>query len=62
MKQLHTSKLDFPASNHAARVKNYIKEINNKKMCLPIVNKYFRHIMKILAQMDKLTPLHNDLW
>ncbi|QJB71391.1 phosphotransferase family protein [Mycoplasma sp. 1654_15] len=62
LKQLHTSKVNFPNSNHAARIKSLIKEINQKKMCLPVVNQYFRHIMKILAQMKKTTPLHNDLW
>ncbi|CAT05353.1 Uncharacterised protein [Mesomycoplasma conjunctivae] len=62
LKEIHSSKLPFPASNHAARVKNYIKIINEKKITIDAINKYYKHITKVLKYMDKTTPLHNDLW
>ncbi|UVD81707.1 phosphotransferase [Mycoplasma iguanae] len=62
MKTIHNSKLDFPASNHAARVKAYRKILNEKNINLEILNKYYKKINLILKNMDKNTPLHNDLW
>lgn len=62
LKIIHNSKLSFPPSNHSARVKYYIKEINSKNIKIPTINKYYKLICKILKNMDKTTPLHNDLW
>ncbi|WP_033160954.1 phosphotransferase family protein [[Mycoplasma] collis] len=62
MKKIHKSKLNFPSSNHAARVKEYQKIIRNKNLNIPVINEYYRKINLILKNMDKNTPLHNDLW
>lgn len=62
MKQIHTSKLSFPPSNHAARVKKYRKILRDKNINIPVLNKYFKKINLILKNMKKDTPLHNDLW
>lgn len=61
-KQLHNSKKVFPPSNHAARVKDYLKNIKNKNVVLPIKNEYYKKLNLILKNMKKDCPLHNDLW
>lgn len=61
-KQLHTSKLELPNSNHAARVKEYRNILKNKGYSFPVLEKYYRKINLILKNMDKSVPLHNDLW
>ncbi|MGY5139583.1 phosphotransferase [Mycoplasmopsis gallinarum] len=62
LKILHNSKLKFPASNHAARVKKYREILKNKNINLPVLNDYYRQVNMTLAKMEKSTPLHNDLW
>lgn len=62
LKVIHNSKLSFPSSNHSARVKYYIKKINEKNLKISTINQYYKLICKILKNMDKTTPLHNDLW
>ncbi|OAB48823.1 phosphotransferase [Mycoplasmopsis gallinarum] len=62
LKILHNSKIKFPASNHAARVKKYREILKNKNINLPVLNDYYRQVNMTLAKMEKSTPLHNDLW
>ncbi|ADE19492.1 phosphotransferase [Mycoplasma crocodyli] len=60
--ELHNSKVKFPPSNHAARVKKYRKILNERGINLPVINDYFKRINNILAKSKKDVPLHNDLW
>ncbi|MGY6172232.1 phosphotransferase [Candidatus Mycoplasma pogonae] len=62
MKTIHTSKLQLPASNHAARVKEYRKILQEKNINIPVLNKYYKKINLILKNMKKDIPCHNDLW
>ncbi|WGI36701.1 phosphotransferase [Mesomycoplasma lagogenitalium] len=62
MKTLHNSKLDFPPSNHASRIKEYRKILVEKNIKIPVIDKYFKKINLILRNMKKDIPLHNDLW
>ncbi|WP_406615557.1 phosphotransferase family protein [Mycoplasmopsis hyopharyngis] len=62
IKQIHNSNIKFPASNHAARVKKYRQILKEKNIEIKALNDFYRIINKVLANMDKTTPLHNDLW
>ncbi|VEU59441.1 phosphotransferase [Mesomycoplasma neurolyticum] len=62
MKKIHNSKLPFPQSNHAARVKHYQNILRERNINIPVINEYYRKINLILKNMKKDTPLHNDLW
>ncbi|UUD35674.1 phosphotransferase [Mycoplasmopsis caviae] len=62
LKILHSSKLKFPASNHAARIKEYRKILQEKKIKLKVLDDFYRPINMTLSRMRKDTPLHNDLW
>ncbi|MBN3534626.1 phosphotransferase family protein [Mycoplasma procyoni] len=62
MKKLHKTKIKFPGSNHAERIKKYIKILNDKNIKIDIINEYYKKIHLILRNMKKDTPLHNDLW
>ncbi|MGZ9428390.1 phosphotransferase [Mycoplasma sp. 480] len=62
MKKIHTSKVEMPNSNHAARIKKYREILKNKNINIPIINEYYKKINLILRNMKKDTPLHNDLW
>lgn len=62
LKILHNSKLNFPASNHAARIKEYRKIIQEKKLKIKVLNDFYKFINMTLSKMRKDTPLHNDLW
>ncbi|MBU4690202.1 phosphotransferase [Mycoplasma sp. ES3157-GEN-MYC] len=62
VKQIHDSKLKFPKSNHAARVKEYRKILKEKNRSVPVLEEYYRCVNLTLSKMDKTTPLHNDLW
>ncbi|UWV80328.1 phosphotransferase [Mycoplasmopsis cynos] len=59
---LHNSGLNFPKSNHAARVKEYRKILKNKNVNIDVLNKYYRRINTILANSENNRPLHNDLY
>ncbi|MGV2393575.1 UNVERIFIED_CONTAM: hypothetical protein O8I53_11850 [Campylobacter lari] len=61
LKELHRSKLNFPASNHAARVKKYRQIINEKRNTKQVLNDFYKQINTTLAKMDKTKPCHNDL-
>ncbi|VEU75805.1 PTS lichenan-specific IIA component domain protein [Mycoplasmopsis maculosa] len=62
LKILHNSKLKFPASNHASRVKKYLQIIKEKGIKKQVLNDYYKQITTTLAKMDKNIPSHNDLW
>ncbi|QBF34958.1 hypothetical protein EG856_03525 [Mycoplasmopsis phocirhinis] len=62
VKSIHESKLSFPPSNHAARVKFYRNELKRSQRKLKVLDEFYRPINKTLANMHKDTPLHNDLW
>ncbi|MBZ4203441.1 phosphotransferase [Mycoplasma tauri] len=62
IKKTHDSKLHFPASNHAARVKEYRKILSQKNINIPVLNDFYRNVNTTLSKMDKSIPLHNDLW
>ncbi|WP_029608894.1 phosphotransferase [Mycoplasma simbae] len=62
VRQIHQSNLKFPPSNHAARVKQYRRQMKELSRTVPVLEKFFRPINQTLAKMDKSTPLHNDLW
>lgn len=62
IKQIHNSNVKFPPSNHAARVKKYRQILKEKNIEIKALNDFYRTINKVLANMDKTTPLHNDLW
>ncbi|UWD34414.1 phosphotransferase [Mesomycoplasma molare] len=62
MKKIHKSKLNFPNSNHAARIKKYREVLKEKSIKIPVLEEYYKKINLILRNMKKDTPLHNDLW
>ncbi|UUD36201.1 phosphotransferase [Mycoplasmopsis citelli] len=62
LKALHESDLKFPKTNHAARVKEYRKIIKQKNIKIDILDKYYKRINTILAQIKNNRPLHNDLF
>ncbi|CAL59178.1 phosphotransferase family protein [Mycoplasmopsis agalactiae] len=59
---VHNSKLNFPPSNHAARVKHYRKVLKEKNVNIKALNDFYRNINKTLSNMNKNVPCHNDLW
>ncbi|MBG0730497.1 phosphotransferase [Mycoplasma sp. 'Moose RK'] len=62
LRKIHNSNLNFPPSNHASRIKKYLKILSEKGIKIEIINKFYSFINKVLKNMDKSTPLHNDLW
>ncbi|UUM19803.1 MULTISPECIES: phosphotransferase [unclassified Mycoplasma] len=62
LKTIHNSKLPFPKTNHAARVKQYRKVLKDKNIQIEILNKYYKRINLILSKMENNRPLHNDLF
>ncbi|WP_025755233.1 phosphotransferase family protein [Mycoplasmopsis cricetuli] len=62
LRELHDSKLDFPKTNHAARVKEYRKILKNKNINIEVLNKYYKRINLILSHSQNNRPLHNDLF
>ncbi len=62
LKEIHNSKLKFPDFNIKGRVNNYLKTLASKNINIPKINEYYAKINKILANMKKDTPCHNDLW
>ncbi|MCS4537030.1 MULTISPECIES: phosphotransferase [unclassified Mycoplasma] len=62
VRQIHESKLPFPPSNHAARVKFYRRQLKECQRSVQVLEDFYRPINKTLANMRKDTPLHNDLW
>ncbi|MDJ1645590.1 phosphotransferase [Mycoplasma sp. M5725] len=62
LKEIHNSKLKFPKFNIKGRVKEYLKILSAKNINIPKLNEYYLKINKILANMKKDTPCHNDLW
>ncbi|MGP1451647.1 MAG: phosphotransferase family protein [Metamycoplasmataceae bacterium] len=62
LKILHSSNLKFPPSNHTSRVKRYRKILIEKNIQIKALNDFYRLINKILSNMNKNIPLHNDLW
>lgn len=62
LKTLHDSKLKFPKTNHAARIKEYRKVLKDKNIHIEVLNKYYKRINNILAHAQNNRPLHNDLF
>ncbi|WP_338822442.1 phosphotransferase family protein [Mycoplasmopsis felifaucium] len=62
LKELHKSKLPFPPSNHARRVKVYRSILRSKNINIQALNDFYDHVNATLSKMDKTKPLHNDLW
>ncbi len=62
LKELHNSKLKFPASNHGARVKKYRQVLKEKNVTVPVLEEFYRQVNMTIGKMKKDTPLHNDLW
>lgn len=62
LKILHNSKLPFPPSNHAARVKGYRAILKERNINIPALNDFYRSVNQTLSKMDKTKPLHNDMW
>lgn len=58
----HNSKLKFPSFNIKKRIVEYLKILNKKGIKIPKIDEYYQRINKILANMKKDTPSHNDLW
>ncbi|UOE63356.1 phosphotransferase [Mycoplasmopsis bovis] len=59
---IHHSKLKFPPSNHAARVKKYRKILSEKNVNIKALNDFYRNVNKTLSNMRTDIPCHNDLW
>ncbi|WP_426461359.1 phosphotransferase [Mycoplasma hafezii] len=61
-KTLHDSNLKFPKTNHAARVKEYRKILQEKGVKIDVLNEYYKRINLILKHSENNRPLHNDLY
>ncbi|WP_406614190.1 phosphotransferase [Mycoplasma corogypsi] len=61
-KKLHDSKLEFPKTNIAARVKEYRRILAERNIKIPVVDKYFKRINSILKNSENNRPCHNDLY
>lgn len=62
IKILHDSKLPFPKTNIASRIKEYRKLVKQKGLKIEVLNKYFKRINNILSYSENNRPLHNDLF
>lgn len=62
LKEIHNSKLTFPPFNIGARIKEYRKIMNDKKINIPIINDYYKRINYIIKNQEKSTPIHSDIW
>ncbi|WP_027334231.1 phosphotransferase [Mycoplasma elephantis] len=62
LKELHNSKLSFPKFNLKNRINKYLQIMKNKNINIEKVNSYYHRINKILSNMSKNIPCHNDLW
>ena len=62
LKEIHNSNLKFPEFNIKSRIGNYLITMTNKGITNAKVNEYYNKVNKILANMKKDTPCHNDLW
>lgn len=61
-KKLHDSKCEFPKNNIAKRIKNYLKILSEKNINIKEVNDFYNKVNLVLSNMDKSTPLHNDIY
>ncbi|AKJ20501.1 phosphotransferase family protein [Mycoplasmopsis synoviae] len=61
-KKLHDSKCEFPKNNIAQRIKNYLKILSEKNINIKEVNDFYNKVNLVLSNMDKSTPLHNDIY
>ncbi|QNM93334.1 phosphotransferase [Mycoplasma sp. Pen4] len=61
-KTLHDSKLKFPPTNVAARVREYRKVLQDKGIKIDAINDNFKRINSILKNSENNRPLHNDLY
>ncbi|UUD36884.1 thiamine kinase [Mycoplasmopsis californica] len=62
LKTLHNSNLAFPKFNIKDRIREYLKILAQKGIKIPKIDAYYKRINKILTNMKKDTPCHNDLW
>ncbi|WP_029512525.1 phosphotransferase family protein [Mycoplasmopsis iners] len=62
LKELHNSKLNFPKSNHQARVEKYLEILKQKNINLAIVENLKPFVFELLKNNQNKWPLHNDLW
>ncbi|MEA4333629.1 phosphotransferase [Mycoplasma sp. 1232] len=61
-KTLHDSKLQFPKTNVASRVKEYRRILNERGIKIDVLNDYYKRINLILKNSESNRPLHNDLY
>ncbi|MGL5521708.1 MAG: phosphotransferase [Metamycoplasmataceae bacterium] len=60
--EINNSLLYFPKFNLRERINNYRKILKEKRIEIPIIEKYFKKINMILSKMNKTTPIHGDIW
>lgn len=62
LRELHKSDIKLPPNNMRRRVNAYLKIINEKNIRVPAINMHFIRAQRILTDMRRYNPCHNDVW
>ncbi|CAM9106489.1 phosphotransferase [Mycoplasma marinum] len=62
LKQLHTSNIELPASNHKSRLQDCFNDLKFKKTKPKEIEDFYKIALDIVDEFDTNTPLHNDPW
>lgn len=61
MYQVHSSEILLPKNNFRQRIRHYLTTIHQQKLHIPEIDDNYREMIKILKNMRRNFPCHNDI-
>lgn len=62
LRKLHKSTVKLPQNNLRDRIRWYLSVIHAKKLHVPEIEDNWSKMNKLISQMNRINPSHNDLW
>ncbi len=60
MRKIHLSDVKLPNNDLSARIKAYLRVVNDKGLKIPEIHHNFTAMNKVLKNMTRLNACHND--